>query len=728
MLPLAAWWAAALFAVAVLLAFILRARGWGASAFWIALTLAGQASALQLPAVGPNITLQLFAGWSRILRGWQIVPLAFVALQAFIVAIGLWLTWRKNPQFRRCAASLLSLPQAILLLVIAAYASITIAPEVAQAFVRGGFLNKAILHSTKIALGLCILFGGAGSLALAAWHLPRDVWARWTACWENRNRARLPYFAALWVVIVSSVLAWLPLDAMPHIPDEVAYIFQAKYISTGHVYLPAPPSTEAFVCRFTMVDDGRWYSAMLGGWPYVLAIGIKLGVPWLINPLLGGIAILLAHALVRRLYDASLADGVALLLAFSPWLLFMSANFMPHATSLVLFLLGMLGVHSARENGSFAGGALAGFAFGGLLHVRPLEAVAVAGVAGIWWLSAGWKRFRLTALLLALLTGVAMTALFLAYNKVLTGDPLYAPVNKYFDLTTTPGSNRLGFGPDIGNWGSGWRNLDALEGHGPIDVLMNSNQNLYLINFELFGWACGSLLLVWLLFVWGRWRRDALQWGMLLGLFLVLNLYWFSGGPDYGARYWYQMILPCSVLAVRGAQELASRISERAPDVASVEPQSPSRVWAFVLLATLIGAVNVVPWRALDKYPNYRGITSQIRALAAENNFGRALVFIRGPEWPDYHSAFALNPPWIAPPAADAWDAPIFARDLGREANETLRSKYANRAVWFVAGGKHTGDVARLIAGPIPPGQPLPEVGYVPPGKAVKSDDAEKHE
>lgn len=707
-------WCAATLGIALVLWVLLRARGWGAAAGWLALAVAGQACAFQLLDVGPTIRLQLFRGWSELLHSWRIVFVLAIGLQAAAVAAGLWREWRRNASFRRGIAAIVSGPQALAFAAIAAFASITIAPEIAQAWVRGGFASKAILHATKIALGMAIFFGGAGSLALAAATLPPTLWARIAFRWELRRRGRIRWLAAKAVVLISAVLAWYPLAAMPHVPDEVAYLFQAKYISVGQVFLPSPPVPEAFPCRFTMIDDGRWYSAMLGGWTFLLALGIKLGVPWLVNPLLGGLAVLLGHAVMRRLYGEGAADGAALLLASSPWLLFMSANFMPHATSLVFFLLALLGVIRAREEGSLLWGAVAGLAFGGMLHIRPLEAVGAAGVAGLWWMAAGWKKLRLPALVAAGAAGTAVTLLLLAYNAALTGDPLYPPVNKYFDLTTAPGSNRLGFGKDIGNWGAGWRFLDALEGHGPIDVLMNTNHNLYLIHFELFGWASGSLLLLWWWLVQGRYRRDALMWSLLGGLWAAMSLYWFSGGPDFGARYWYLMIFPCVALTVRGASELAAKIREADPPASAAEAEVPSRVWAFVLLATMTGAANLVVWRALDKYPNYRGIRPDIRRLAKEHNFGRSLVLVRGPEWPDYHSAFVLNPPRLDRPAADGYEQPIFARDLGEPYNSRLRMYYSDRSVWIVAGARETGDTARLIAGPIAPGQPLPENEQAP--------------
>jgi 4-amino-4-deoxy-L-arabinose transferase-like glycosyltransferase len=418
----------------------------------------------------------------------------------------------------------------------------------------------------------------------------------------------------------------------------------------------------------------------------------------LVNPLLGGIAILLAYALIRRLYNREIADLVVLLLASSPWLVFLSASLMPHPLTLVCSLLGLLGVERARETSSIGWAGVSGASFGVLLHVRPLEAVSVSAAASLWWLVGGWRKLRLAALATALVTGLAMAGLFLAYNKALTGNALLVPINKYFDNVYYPGANRLGFGPDVGNFG--WTGLDALPGHGPIDVVMNTNQNLYLLNFELFGWACGSLLFVFLLLGWGRVRDDGLMWALIFAVWAAMSLYWFSGGPDFGARYWYQMILPLAVLTARGARVFAERSREAA--ASSAAEGWGDRIWAFVALASLLGFVNLLPWRSLDKYHHYRGVRPDIRKLERQYNFGRSLVLIRGPRWPDYASAFTFNPPTFEPDVP----GPIFARELGPESIERLRNYYRDRPVWIVAGPSVTGAAAKIVLGPIPPGQP----------------------
>jgi hypothetical protein len=674
-------------AAGVLIWMVSRGSRWHAAAGWIALALAGQACSLQLLWVGSDVRLQLFYGWSELLRSYQGIFFVAVVLQAAIV---LWGLRQLRPGSTGYLQALITWPQALLLLILTGYAATTIQPAVAQRLVTGtGFTRSALLYLSKAALGLFVFATGALNLVLAARAIPGDWLDHMHFRWKQSDRRWLPWACASWVVVVSSLLAWFALDRMPHVPDEVAYLFQAKYLATGHLYLPPPPSAPSLACPFQMVDGNKWYGSPPAGWPLALAIGTALGLPWLVNPLLGGIAILLSHRLLRRLYDREVADAAVFLLAASPWLLFLSASYMPHAVALVLALLGLLGVQEARESGSIIWAGVAGFGIGGLLHVRGLEAVIVAAVAAIWWLGVGWLRLRIPAVVTTCIVGLIMTGLYLGYNRVLTGDAFQVPINKFTDITYYKGANRLGFGRDVGNFG--WNGLDALPGHGPIDVVMNTNQNIYLVNFEMFGWACGSLFFVFLLLVWGGSRGNTLMWGLVLALWAGMSLYWFSGGPDFGARYWYLMIVPLVALTALGAQAAALRLG------AAMGNANGTRVWAFVALATLLGVINLVPWRSLDKYHNYRGVRPDVRVLRSKYHFGRSLVFVRGPEWPDYASAIPFNPPTFGPDAAGT----IYARDLGPEADARLRSYYSDRPVWVIAGPSETHGGFTVLEGPL---------------------------
>jgi len=687
-IPLSYYGTAAVLAVAAGL-FLAWRRCCSEAAGWIALVLAGQACALQLVWAGPNIRLQMFRGWGELLRGPRAIFLAAVLLQAGLVLWGMRRYW---PAVRAHAKQFISWPVAVLVFFLVVFSATTIAPEWAQSLAAGNWrslASRSASHGTKVALGLLIAFTGLLNLILAAASLPGSRWQQVVDWWRGGERRWLPWAAAAWVALAASMLAWVVLERVPHVPDETCYIFQANYFVEGRIAVPAPPDADAFFIPFTIIEDGRWYAATTPGWPALLAVGYFFGVPWLVNPLLGALAVLLTHALLRGPYGRRFADGAVLLLAASPWLLWMSASLMPHPATLVFALLALLGVKQAREQGSVWGGVLAGLGGGALLHVRPLEAVIVAAVAGLWWLLA-WKKLRIAAVAAALLAGGTMAGLFLTYNQALTGKAGQTPINKYLNETFYPGVNRLGFGSDVGNdtanRGMNWVGLDALPGHGPIDVIMNSNQNLHLVNSDGFGWMCGSLLLLC-----APGRRpgaepaarsaDRMYWALLLAMLGGLSLYWFAGGADFGARYWYLVILPCVVLTLRAGQSFVARARETA-----MPPGAASRVWAFVALASFAGLVTHLTWRSLDKYWHYRGTSGAIRTLAEERRFGRSLVIINGLAWPEYASASYLNPAVLS---VD-YPGPIYALPRDEGSLHTLIAAFPDRPIIILNPSPHT--------------------------------------
>ena len=672
---------------------------WRHAAAWGALALAGQACSLQLLSAGPLIQLQVFHRWGDLLGSFRAFFFVGVLLQGILV---LWGARRLWPAIRTGLPGLLSGPKALLFLALVAYGALTIHVEFVQAFLVGGLKSQIILLFTRFSLALFLLAINTLNLVLAAAAIPAGAFDTLGARWQRSDRRSLPWLAALWVVTISSLLSWLVFERLPHVPDEVCYLFQAKYLSLGHLWLPVPPDPESLYVQFYLAEGGKWYGSPPAGWPMVLAVGVWAAVPWLVNPLLGGMAILLAHALLKQLYDRNVADGAVLLLAASPWLLFLSASLMTHPLTLLFSLAALLGVARARETAHLGWSALAGLGCGALLHVRPLEAVIVAAVGGVWWLGIGWRNLRLRGPAMATAAGLAMTALLLAYNLALTGNALQMPLNRFIDQHVYEGANRLGFGRNVGTFG--WTQIDALSGHGPIDVLMNNNHNLYMASFELFGWSCGSLLFVYLLLVSASLRRHALLWGLVFSTVAGMSLYWYSGVPDFGARYWYQMILPLAALTILGAQDWAAQLREMGHSAANSQ-----RAWGFIALCSLGALLTVVPWRSLDKYPNYRGVRSDFRRLEA--TFGRSLVFVRCKLPSDYSAAFAFNPPGFERDAP----GPIYARIVSPESVARVRAYYSDRPVWIVLGASLAGGAAQVIAGPIPPGAPLPQEKITPP-------------
>ena len=110
-----------------------------------------------------------------------------------------------------------------------------------------------------------------------------------------------------------------------------------------------------------------------------------------------------------------------------------------------------------------------------------------------------------------------------------------------------------------------------------------------------------------------------------LAVYIPHFFYYFSGGPDFGARYWFLMLIPFVALSVRGIETLQTKLGSRTanPSLAG------ARVKVGVLSLCLFALVNYFPWRATDKYHHFRGMRPDIRELAADNGFGKSLVLIR---------------------------------------------------------------------------------------------------
>jgi hypothetical protein len=498
---------------------------------------------------------------------------------------------------------------------------------------------------------------------------------------------RVAFGSALFVFVAATALVYGGYEAHPHVPDEVAYLWQAEYFAQGRLRAPLPPVPEAFAGYLIDCDARGCASPVPPGWPALLALGSALGLPWLVNPLLGALAVLAAFSLVRRAYDTRTARLVALLLAASPWLLLTSMSLMTHVASLLAGLLAALAAQRLARGGSLAWCGAAGALLGAVAFVRPLEGViASAIVAAIAFARAGTLVQRATPVALAGVVAAIAGGLQLAYNAVLTGRALPFPINAYTDRELGPGVNGMGFGPDRG---VSWGGLDPFPGHGLRDVVVNSMLNATAINQELFAWAIGSLVPA-AIYIALRRRdaRDALALATIALVVVAHAFYWFSGGPDFGARYWFLALPPLVLLSARGLLALD-------------DAAGSGRVIAAAFVVSAFTLAVHLPWRALDKYRDYRGMRPDVRALRDELAGENALVLVRGKQWPDFASAQPYN-------AIDVHAAePVFAWDRDAATRARLLAAFPEREVIVVNGPSLTGDSFARVEGPLAPGTPI---------------------
>jgi hypothetical protein len=268
----------------------------------------------------------------------------------------------------------------------------------------------------------------------------------------------------------------------------------------------------------------------------------------------------------------------------------------------------------------------------------------------------------------------------------MTGSPWIFPAERLFDREYGPGRYGIGFGPEKG---VGWTGLDPFPGHGALDIVVNVVLNGFMMNIDLFGWAVGSIAIVMLGFL----RADRpIEQLMALTIVVVVALhsaYWFSGGPDFGARYWYLAIVPCTVLAGRA--------------LASIEARHPimpgARTMVGIGVLCLGSLMLYLPWRATDKYRNYRSVRPDFVRLRDDPAYRNGLILVSGRRHPEWASAAIANDLVIG-----ASPAPVFAWDRDSTTRQAILNAFPDRAVWLVKGPYESGG-ARILRGPIVPSE-----------------------
>lgn len=660
-------------AVAVLVTIGASSGGaWAVSGRWAALAIAGSAAALSLVEAGPPVRYQHFVDWPRF--GAHPWALAVIVLQIGLVIAG-WATGGRGARLTSGVTTAFGWGRLAVLGAATVLLSATVSRDL------GAYLRELVSASTLAALQMATI----GLAALAA-----PARASFTEATEDRGPGltRLEWAAAAVLTVACVLLNLVAYQNHPHVPDEVQYLFQARYLSEGRLAIDVPPVPRAFVTYLTTSSPHGWYTVMPPGWPAILAVGAFFDLEHWVNPVLTGVNLLLMALLLQAWYGPRVRQAGVLLLAASPWSLFLGMSFMPQTATLTLALLAAAGVERSRASGAAAWAWFAGAALGVLAIVRQLDALIAAAALGLTALGLGARRLRPAATAGLVLGAMAVAALLLPYNARFTGDGLVFPVMVYMNALHGPGSNNYGFGPDRG---MGWA-LDPRPGHDLIDGVINTNLNATVTQVELFGWGAGSLVFVLIHVLRGRLERA--DRAFLCTAFIVWAAYfanYFSGGPDFGARYWYLVLPSLIALTARGIHTF---------DTITGLAQRKGTVMAVV--ASLVAITTFVPWRATDKYFHFRGMRPDVRDLAVRHGFGRSLVVVNGNNAQDYASAATYNPlDWNA-------DAPIYAWNRDAAAVGDLRRAFPDRPLWIVDGPSRAGGAYRVVAGPIAPGAALP--------------------
>ncbi|WP_049987789.1 DUF7846 domain-containing protein [Halobellus rufus] len=268
----------------------------------------------------------------------------------------------------------------------------------------------------------------------------------------GRERPERVVAAAL-ALAVGGVVYYLAIDLFAYHSvndDEGVYLYQAAMLLEGKLFLyPGDIPWDAVRPWFFVVDEVGGEIRMYGKYspvaPAIFAVGKLLG-DW--NVALGLVAAGTAggvYVLGSAAFDRRVGLLAVPVLAASPLFLLTSSTFLSYAPTTFLNVAFAVAYLRAARTGSRRWGAAAGVAIGLAFFARPYTAVLFAlpfivhtlVSLGVSWRRSGWRlrprnwqvrhRAVLARSLAIAVPGAAFVGLTLAYNAVVTGDPLTFP-------------------------------------------------------------------------------------------------------------------------------------------------------------------------------------------------------------------------------------------------------------------------------------------------------------
>ncbi|MEO8621265.1 MAG: glycosyltransferase family 39 protein, partial [bacterium] len=462
-----------------------------------------------------------------------------------------------------------------------------------------------------------LVIGGALMLVLLAISRvkPAGVDALWTAVTERVLRIPPRIFlggVALFAFAAAATFAVICFGRQPHNSDEVAQLFHAKILLSGRLALP-PDANPEFFGMDNMIDRNRWYSQFPIGGPAFLAVGIVLRAAWLVNPALLALTILSLYGFARRAYGEPVARASALLMALSPFALFMAASFMNHLPVLWLTTVAMMQlaiwVDTDRPRDANRSAALIGLAIGGAFIVRPLDALVIAGVIGLMQLAnIRGSMIRVRSLAFQIVSGLIPVAVLFAVNMQTNGAPMRLGYEVLYGS-----AHQLGF------------HLDPYGTlHTPLRAIVFASKYLLQLNVLLFEWPLPAvgIIVAGLVALRRPTKWDLFLIALLLAQVVAYAVYWHDGSFR-GPRFLFTA-MPAIVI-----------LTARAPFVISAATHGAVRravmlaIPACVLIAWLVGGMSdSVPGRVRMYRRGSVVMRVDPATMAREAGLHHALVFI----------------------------------------------------------------------------------------------------
>lgn len=434
------------------------------------------------------------------------------------------------------------------------------------------------------------------------------------------------------------------------IPDERSYRFQARILAAGKLVAAPPPGAPQrpedapLPLRFNQIVLSRkgWFSKYPLGWPLVLALPEKLGLGWLVNPLLAVGILVLTARIARRLSGPVVAFWAVALLVLSPCFLAQCVVLMSHATAGLLVAGACWAWMEGTRRRELRYFTLMYLLIALTFHVRPFTALLTAAtLTGGAVLTLRRERgFLARVVVIGAAFGALTMGSVLLYNRAFTGNFWLSPYALYLGVRV------------------------------PVEISATVPQALSNMK-QMWRFAGQSTLLFFfpLIFVlaaigfWKNRRSSPMAW-LLLSLFVVIVLGHLvqvePSGSVLAERYWFEAYFAVAILAAQGivvvtAALQSSRRSLLAASCALLAVQAMLTLAAVQIMLRRSGPSVAVARLARQ----YRDCQCVVFLKSAPPVFYGQHLNLNGPDWAQAKVFYAVDP---GPGQRLAW-----TRALGRE-------------------------------------------------------------
>lgn len=494
--------------------------------------------------------------------------------------------------------------------------------------------------------------GTTDALVAGARARLRVVWARLTVAIHPVGVAALgcAFVLYCWIALAQY-------NALPHIYDATAYLFGAKIYALGRLSVPVPAAVKYFPGPFMVTHAGQWFTQYAPGTSAMLALGLRLGVVWLVEPVLGALALLGIGLIAARLFTRRVATIAVLLGALSPFFGYIAASYLSHAVALCFLVWGFWAFLRFAQGEAAWNLPLAAACFGMAGLTRDLIAVLFAGVVVLGVLALSLPRWRgdpraevrrwLWPAFGFLAVALCFFGLYFAFDARLTGNPFVTP-----RLLFNP-TDRWGFGQGIGFYGA--HTLAA--GFVTVDELLAA------LAIDLFGWPF-YLTLAFLVVPFALRRARPGDVFLLLGAAVMTFAFigYYYHGIYLGPRYLTEALPFYLILSARGIVTLgeatvgvgrralvAQRSRAGYEDLAA--PPRWARSFGLGLVVTLLLACSILYFwpRQLVLHDNFTGMAvgTQIDFTALDHPPFHNAIVVTGDYQLYGYTLFALNDPLL---------------------------------------------------------------------------------